>query len=44
MNSIVEESLNSIENLVQRCPKEITDFIDKIRTIAEDLMVFDPNY
>ena len=43
-NSIVEESLNSIECLVQRCPKEITKQIKDILRISEDLMTYDPNY
>lgn len=44
MNSIIEEALNSIECLVQRCPKEITGHVDHLRRIAEDFMVYDPNY
>ena len=44
MNSIIEECLNSIECLVQRCPKEITTYIDKLRLLAENFMIYDPNY
>lgn len=44
MNQIVEESLNSIECLVQRCPKEITNQIKPILNQVEDFMTYDPNY
>ena len=44
MNAIVEESLNSIECLVQRCPKEITGQIKPILNCVEDFMTYDPNY
>lgn len=44
MNAIVEESLNSIECLVQRCPKEITNQIKPILRQVEDFMTYDPNY
>jgi cullin-associated NEDD8-dissociated protein 1 len=44
MNDIIEEALNSIECLVQRCPKEISPKIDEILSVSEDFMTYDPNY
>jgi cullin-associated NEDD8-dissociated protein 1 len=44
MNDIVEEVLNSIEYLVQRCPKEITPRIKDILKMSQDFMKYDPNF
>jgi cullin-associated NEDD8-dissociated protein 1 len=43
-NEIVEASLSTLENLIKRCPKEISDHVDKILNHAMALISYDPNY
>lgn len=43
-NEIVEATLNTMENLVKRCPKEVTQFTENIMKWSMRLLEYDPNY
>ena len=43
-NEIAEEALNCLESLIKNCPKEISNYIDKLLEVAQDRMTYDPLY
>lgn len=43
-NEIVEASLSTFESLLKKCPKEIGPFVEKILSISEKAISYDPNY
>lgn len=43
-NALVEASFSSFENLIKRCPKEITPYVGAILNHSMNLISNDPNY
>lgn len=43
-NALVEASFSSFENLIKRCPKEISPYVGAILQHAMNLLSNDPNY
>lgn len=43
-NEIVECCLNTVENLIKKCPKEITKYTKEILEYSMNLINYDPNY
>jgi cullin-associated NEDD8-dissociated protein 1 len=43
-NEIVEACLSTFESLLKKCPKEIGPYVDKILSITEGAISYDPNY
>ena len=44
LNEIVEETLNCLESLIKHCPREISEYIEKLLIVAQDRMTYDPIY
>ena len=43
-NEIAEACLSTFENLVKKCPKEISPYIREILDLCQSLISYDPNY
>lgn len=41
---LIETCLNSIESLIRRCAKDISDFVNRIVVLMLELVSYDPNY
>lgn len=43
-HEIIELALTTYENLVRKCPKDVTNFIPDLVSIMMELIQYDPNY